>query len=486
MKHLSERWRWAIILGLPLLGAGLYLTCSWVRGGTTGFPLDDAWIHQTFARSLAERGELTFNPGEPSAGLTAPLWTCLLAVGHHLDAVRAWSYALGVGMLMMCGWLTWRLARRLFPKQPEVAWIATPTVLLEWHLAWAAVSGMETLLFMALSLGLIEVHLATRDHSKAIHSVALGLLSGLLFLTRPEGVLLAGLIGLDLLASRRWRDATLLGAACLSVASPWLWHNWQITGGLLPDTFAAKSAYTTGAGLFGRLAFLLFAIIAFWASSLLLLLPVAPWAAWRSLHSDRTVHWLPLVWPLSLLALYTWRLPVLYHHARYLMPILPWIALYGARGLLSLPGRQRQKFLLALSGLVSLVFWFQGANIYAWNVDNIEKQQVLLGRWLAQFTPADAIVAANDVGAVGYFGRRRVIDLEGLITPEINRLNRTGASLVPYLRDQNVAYMVLYQDLQRPWLDAVTLVPLFAAELDYVTISASARMTVYQVSWSEP
>ena len=49
-----------------------------------GFPLDDAWIHQTYARNLALRGEWAFIPGKPSAGSTSPLWSVLLAPGYRL------------------------------------------------------------------------------------------------------------------------------------------------------------------------------------------------------------------------------------------------------------------------------------------------------------------------------------------------------------------------------------------------------------------
>ncbi len=46
-----------------------------------GFPLDDAWIHQTYARNLALLAEWAFIPGQLSAGSTSPLWTILLAPG---------------------------------------------------------------------------------------------------------------------------------------------------------------------------------------------------------------------------------------------------------------------------------------------------------------------------------------------------------------------------------------------------------------------
>jgi hypothetical protein len=47
-----------------------------------------------------------------------------------------------------------------------------------------------------------------------------------------------------------------------------------------------------------------------------------------------------------------------------------------------------------------------------------------MGRWLDRNAPADALVAAPDIGAVGYYSHRRILDLGGLVTPEINRMRR--------------------------------------------------------------
>src|SRR3972149_1221761 len=67
-------------IGLAAVSLGGYLWFSLETYGL-GLPLDDAWIHQTYARNLAERGEWAFVPGEASGGSTAPLWTVLLAGG---------------------------------------------------------------------------------------------------------------------------------------------------------------------------------------------------------------------------------------------------------------------------------------------------------------------------------------------------------------------------------------------------------------------
>ena len=91
-------------LGFWLAGALLlglfYLAVSAWGFGFSGFPLDDAWIHQTYARNLARSGQLAFVPGIPSAGSTAPLWSFLLSLGYLLGVpFQIWTYGLGLILL---------------------------------------------------------------------------------------------------------------------------------------------------------------------------------------------------------------------------------------------------------------------------------------------------------------------------------------------------------------------------------------------------
>jgi hypothetical protein len=44
----------------------------------------------------------------------------------------------------------------------------------------------------------------------------------------------------------------------------------------------------------------------------------------------------------------------------------------------------------------------------------IEVLNVQAGKWIAENTPESSVVAANDAGAIRYFGKRKTIDLEGL------------------------------------------------------------------------
>src|SRR5690349_3309555 len=85
---------WPLVL-IPFLSVLLYLLLS-VRSGFLGFPLDDAWIYQTYARNLATLHQFAFIPEQPSAGSTSPLWSGLLALGYlaRVD-YHLWTYTLG-------------------------------------------------------------------------------------------------------------------------------------------------------------------------------------------------------------------------------------------------------------------------------------------------------------------------------------------------------------------------------------------------------
>lgn len=127
-----------------IIGMALFLGLA--ARDRLGFPLDDAWIHQTYARNLAQYGHTNSLPNISSAGPTAPLWTLLLALGYllHLPYLL-WSNLLGGLSLLWLGWSGMRLWQILWPVQASRAWLAGVVLVFTWPLLWAAASGMETL-----------------------------------------------------------------------------------------------------------------------------------------------------------------------------------------------------------------------------------------------------------------------------------------------------------------------------------------------------
>jgi len=63
----------------------------------------------------------------------------------------------------------------------------------------------------------------------------------------------------------------------------------------------------------------------------------------------------------------------------------------------------------------------------AWSASGIDRQQVALGRWVAQNLPSNARVGVNDTGAIAYFGGRRTFDVVGLTTAAEARYYVAGA-----------------------------------------------------------
>lgn len=450
MNVLSWRqYGWLGLLLAVVAGLTLFLVAARAAGGL-GFPLDDAWIHQTYARNVGLNGRWEYIPGQPSAGSTAPLWTLLLALGYLLRLpYLLWAYLLGGGLLLATGWLGMALWRRLWPEWAGRDWVVGLVLVLLWPLLWAAASGMETLLFTALGLLICERFLA-----KPVLSPFLGLLCGLLVLVRPDGVvllvvLLVVAVG-DAPAGRLYGLVWFMGG-CLLPLIPYFSFNIWSSGQLWPTTLYAKQAEYASL-LAQPLAWRLWQVVAVslggvatglrgMSSAHLLLLPGVVLAVARLLVARSWQRLLPLLWAGGHLLLYAWWLPLVYQHGRYLLPTLPVWVLLGLAGwgwLLGLLGTNgrfpriiRQTAALSF-GAVLLFFVGQGAVAYGQDVAFIEGEMVATARWLAANTEPDALIAAHDIGAIGYFAERPLLDLAGLLSPEVVPLLSDEAALLDH------------------------------------------------------
>jgi hypothetical protein len=500
----------ALILCSALFSALLYVGWSY-RYGSLGFPLDDGWIHQTYARNLAHTGQLSYLPGQPSAGSTSPLWTILLSIGYllRLDC-RLWAYFLGAVGLALTGWTAYRLADRLFPDQQWAAPLVGLFCALEWHLNWAAFSGMETILFTWLTLltmNLLAICISLSAIRHSLFAMA-GIVAGLLTLTRPEGLLLAGLVGLALLwhvwRKARWRGIWAVagyGLALVVVISPWLAFNLSVSEQPFPNTFYAKQAeyrILLSLPLGTRLARVLLPTV---VGAQILLLPGFLYAAFRAFyspprptsHAPHTVSVLLLWWLVTAL-IYALRLPVSYQHGRYLIPTIPILVIFGSWGTLSLlrldspqtivRALSRAMFIAAL--VLLLIFWIIGARAYATDVGFIEGEMVAVARWLEANTPSEALIAVHDIGAVGYLVGRPLLDLAGLITPEVVPFIADEVQLLAFMEEKGAGYIVFFPDWSSTYAHMSQdprLQPVYRTGYAWTLRQGHANMVVYETHW---
>ncbi len=474
---MNEKTRIGLV-GLAGVTAVLLFVGLSIAGSGAGFPLDDGWIHQTYARSLAETGRWEYVPGQVSAGSTAPLWTLLLAVGYVLQLpFFPWAFLLGAASLLWVAVVGAALWRRLWPEQKRAAWVAAPALVLTWQLVWAAVSGMETVLFMALGLQIVLLYIdfLAAPQKRRGQVVLLGVCSGLLVLTRPDGVVLLVLVAGGLLVKSSangrsrityygLRNILLWAGAALLPLIPYFIFNVRASGTVWPNTFYAKQAeyaVELARPFLGRLVQLLYFSLGGAAEgwrgisgAQLLLVPGLAWAGWLALQADwrekRLLRTLPLLWAGGHVFLYAWRLPVTYQHGRYLLAALPVWVLYGLAGwsiLLKMAGNGRAARVGSLAARLTfaamlLFFLLLGSTAYAEDVAFIDGEMVTVAQWLAENTAPDDLIAAHDIGAIGYFAKRPLLDLAGLISPEIIPLLGDETALGAYILQSEAGYLV--------------------------------------------
>jgi hypothetical protein len=529
-----------ILIGIvALIGVIVYVIAAGLLH-KIGFPLDDSWIHQTYARNLAERGEWAFVPGEPSVASTSPLFTVLLSVGYVLRLpFFAWTFTLGGVALAATGLIGRRLGAMMFSRLPGVGLWTGLALVTTWHLVWAASSGMETILFGMFSLALVwcgwrertinsaqeQSHedtqiigiidaLRTLPASRQTFQRGLlaGAIGGLLTLTRPEGVALVGLTGLAVLLawpyprSRQgvWTYVAWgagVAAAWLIVLAPYLAVNLHIDGSLLPNTAAAKQAehapihrYWSVWERYGRMLLPLF------AGGLIMLLPGILFGIYGTARQAArkradVLFLLPLVWAVVDLTAYTLRLPANYQHGRYVMPILPHLLLYGVGGMLALTQAGRRKTIsrvltrsLAISAaLITVGFWGIGARQYAQDVRIINTEMVDTAHWVKKNIPSDGLLAVHDIGALGYYAPRPIFDLAGLVSPEIVPIITDHEAVMDMMCQRGVRYLMVLPDQRpaRPDDPRLGGSPVFITGAPYSLAAGGGNMTLYKMQWPE-
>jgi hypothetical protein len=103
-------------------------------------------------------------------------------------------------------------------------------------------------------------------------------------------------------------------------------------------------------------------------------------------------------------------------------------------------------------------------------------------KWTAANTPPEALIAVHDIGAMGYFGSRRVLDLAGLVSPEVIPFIRDEAHLSRWLDEQNADYLVVLSGWYVNLPDGRPLV--YQSKGQYMLNAGGKPMEIYQ--WRKP
>ncbi|MCP4536753.1 MAG: hypothetical protein GY832_06370 [Chloroflexi bacterium] len=433
------------------------------------FPMDDTYIHFVYAQNLAEQGKLMFNfASEEGVGSTSLLWVLLLAGGHKLGlSMHVLAKVLGIASLATVGVGLYRLLRPIW--HPVQALVGSLLVVLSGHMLWFSLTGMETMLFLALGILALLVY---RDK----RWVWLGLTLGLLPLARPEGLALAVAVGCVELWRHREikRNIIVIGLICTMVCGPWFGYLLWRTGHVVPTSaigkqlsfavgtqmLAERNALVAILGSFSTLAYvsswvlylLVFALggialpqphipigtlvdqpdytLSIWAivGWVGVIAPLLWMAVRRTSAPRRWLGWLQDQERRPMIVFLVW---VLLHNLGYIMfmPIPGTASRYGAvnhivlwlaltLGLAHFARRARLRLWLA-GGLLAItvansVYW---NGVYDANLDHMQNARIAAAHFVRDNVSLEDQCAAFDLGAVRYYGKRPLVDLAGLIDP---------------------------------------------------------------------
>jgi len=485
-----------LILTTVLIAGGAFVCIAiarfaFVANGSNGFPLDDAWIHLQFAKNLHDFGSFSYYKNSMvTSGSTSPLYTILLSAGFFFTSNEMiLSYVLGIFFSLAGAVYFIKILDIDYPGDLATAAGATIIFLLEPRLLWSALSGMETSMFIALLL-------AAFFYYKKRMRIALGVTGGLLLWTRPEALLFMILLGLDsvyhafIVEPRNKKEkknvppreksldwAKLPAAIFIIFAGGYLGFNMALSGSIFPNTYAAKIKYYANGGAdYPSQVFHYFTDNHLFLISLLAAIGIIVFVATVA-RKGRTGLFIPVLFAAEMFLVYWKNLPYLYQEGRYLMPVIPFfllVAVHGLDSLISFFRRSASAFftsgrVLLVQGIVFVILCVQVGSAgwkkrveYADYCKYISDRQVKTARWLHDNLPEDAVVATHDVGAIAYYSGRKIVDMVGLISPEmISRIGNLDA-LIAFMNAKKVTHLALL----RNWFEADNVERIFTTDPD--------------------
>jgi hypothetical protein len=464
-----------------LLAAQMLAVC-WIGRLTSfelGFPLDDAWIHQVVARTFADTGVFGYTADRLGSAATSLSWAALMSVNHAWLHVNPAELAFGINAVLYLATGQLLLAMLVFDGAADaVAFGSAAFAATAANFAWFALSGMESMLLVFLST--LTIWLWTepgkRPRSRAW---AAGIGLALVFLTRPEAAALLGVLVVVFPWTKRpWRDLAAVSVPPLVTVAIYGVVMATATGDARPSTLEGRRAIWFQEAPAASQLELVQEMLSVWLDRLAEHTLASPgWPFWIALGLSLGGGYVVLkrgwirfgtvvLWGVAHLLVYMVLFPTPGHGGRY-QPLTPalfmglaWVALYtltiAVASLLRSPRMARSLILTSFALLMGLT---TARSLSAWSrahrdaVQHIWDTEVKMGRAVAEL-PESAVVASFDIGGIGFFAEREIIDLGALVDPSVAvALRESDAWSI--LDARNVTHVVVPEgyvhDFPDPW-----------------------------------
>ncbi|MDQ3019594.1 MAG: hypothetical protein M3R36_03345 [Bacteroidota bacterium] len=465
-----------VIIGIiPVITSFIYLRNAFSQNAVFSFPLDDPWIHLTFAKNLAQYFSFSYFKNEmATSGSTSPLYTIIVALGFFVTKNEmAISYILGMLFFSLAAISFYKLSLFEFDNEGLFAFLCAGIFVLDKGMNFISVSGMETTMF-------IFILILCAYFYKKRKAIPFAIMLGLILWTRPDGIvfIIAAVIdyilvmiysknddNLDLFSKK---ELKLISVIFLGIVGLYFGLNLLLSGSLLPNTYSAKLAYYSPE-LRNRMNFLKYEVweyfktgsyflllIGFIFSILKLIYDIS-----KKTYNKNTIY---VLFILGLIFVYFLKLPYAHRFGRYMMPIIPFfilVATIGFRDLARMFNKYTENLLFSKVSfyiLIGITYFIGFKNyeeykdVYAYECKYIYDRQVKAAQWLKKNTKETDIIATHDVGAIGFYSERKIVDAVGLVTPELikNISDKNYVdTLTKYMKDNKVTYLAFMKEWYR-------------------------------------
>lgn len=414
-----DKWKWI----LPVMGLmyAVGIPFHW------RFTNDDSFIFYRYAEHIASGMGPAYNPGVNCEGFTSTAWTYVIALGNTLGAPPIWfSKTLGT-LLGAIALVAMTLTVRRLSEDARVIFLSSLVVTAsQVFMAWIP-SGMDTALFV----GWMSVWVYSLVCNPAGLSWHL-LLAALGVWIRPEAYLVVAVgVGWNLYEHRdkpeHGRRLVFAGLTATAMILPFAWRYFTFSE-FLPTTFYAKSDRTLRSGL----GFLFGAVNGYGA----VVWAVALFGLWSV---RRTMRWAGIL--LVAIAAYVVWVGGDVLTQRFSLWWMPLVALGLAAGLREIVSTRLIDHRVAIPLLALLLTGQELHRMYSVtrpgsendgytyvssNAVHTAEADIPIGKFLREHgAPGDTVVTDN-IGAIGYYSGMVVVDVLGLVDPEIAALIHEG------------------------------------------------------------
>jgi hypothetical protein len=436
----SSRIKWLVFLILGITTIVLFV-------GFHRWAYDDPFISYRYAANISRGLGFVYNPGERILSTTTPLFTLVLALAGLLTS-DFHSIAIGIGIISLAlgGLLIFDLAQSW--NSPIVGW--TGLLLYPTFPLVVSTLGSETPLYLALCLS------AFAFYARKNFLIA-SIFGALAALARPDGVLVLIILGIDYLIRVRKPVQWKAILVSFGILFSWVVFAGFYFGSPIPVTLASKQqqGLMTISESFTQGFLTVISSYASWPYMVeaLLALIGGIFVIWKKRLWGIILIW-PVVYSLSYSALgvsrYFW----------YYAPLIPGFVIAVGLGLTALSdsireGLREKKSLYSLPIIIPaivlmILFAANGRSLWQMSKRNDTRFEIYraAGDWLRENTMPNSRVGSLEVGILGYYAQRPMVDFAGLIEPSVAEqfnANTTYEDAALWAVDNfNPQYIVLY------------------------------------------